>query len=191
MHWTLSDMILDLAHNSIEAGADLVELRIDEHGSSIRIEIVDNGKGMDREQQARALDPFYTEPGKHPGRRVGLGLPFLVQTVDQTGGRYALESTAGQGTRLMVEIDSANVDCPPLGDLAQAATMLMCFDGEYELLLRRSRSAESDETAPRAYEIARSQLREALGDLSYASSRILLGQYLRECEYEIESMEGE
>ena len=191
MHWTLSDMILDLAHNSIEAGADLVELNIDEHGSAIRIEIVDNGKGMDREQKARALDPFYTEPGKHPGRRVGLGLPFLVQTVDQTGGRYALESSAGEGTRLMVEIDTANVDCPPLGDLAQAATMLMCFDGEYELLLRRSRSAESDDTAQRAYEISRSQLRDALGDLSYASSRNLLAQYLRECEYEIESIEGE
>lgn len=189
MHWTLSDMILDLAHNSIEAGADLVELHIDEHGPSIQIEIVDNGKGMDREQQAQALDPFYTEPGKHPGRRIGLGLPFLVQTVDQTGGRYALESSAGHGTRLMVQIDSGNVDCPPLGDLAQAAAVLMCFDGEYELLLRRSRAGKADETAPRVYEISRSQLRDVLGDLSYASSRILLAQYLRECEYEIESME--
>ncbi len=189
MHWSLSDMILDLAHNSIEAGADLVEVSVEERGALIRIEVRDNGKGMDREQQQRALDPFYTEPGKHPGRKVGLGLPFLVQTVEQTGGRYELASEPGTGTRLLVEIETTNVDVPPLGDLAGAATLLMCFDGDYELRLRRRRTARTGGGAGLGYEVTRSELRDALGDLSLVSSRSLVGQYITGCESEIDEIE--
>ncbi|TVQ37126.1 MAG: ATP-binding protein [Spirochaetaceae bacterium] len=191
MHWTLSDMILDLAHNSLEAGADLVDVTVEERQSLVRIEISDNGKGMDQRQRALALDPFYTEPGKHPGRKVGLGLPFLVQTVEQTGGRYELESEPGVGTRLVVEIDAGHVDTPPIGDLAQIAAMLMCFDGDYELRWRRRRTADTTAGVESGYEVERSQLREALGDLAYVSSRSLASQYLRACEDEIQPMEGE
>lgn len=191
MHWTLSDMVLDLAHNSIEAGAAQVDLTVAERGSQLRIEITDNGKGMDRDQQQRALDPFYTEAGKHPGRRVGLGLPFLVQTVDQTGGRYELSSEPGVGTRLVIEIDAGHVDAPPLGDLAGAVTLLMCFDGDYDLRLTRSRvpPVESAEDSDRVYEISRSALIEVLGDLSHVANRALVDQYLRGCEEGLESLE--
>jgi hypothetical protein len=37
---------------------------------------------MTAEELQRALDPFHTDGIKHPHRKVGLGLPFLVQTAE-------------------------------------------------------------------------------------------------------------
>lgn len=179
MHWTLAHMILDLTHNSIEAGASRVEISIAEEGSVLAVAIIDNGKGMDEETRRRALDPFYTEPGKHPGRRVGLGIPFLVQTVEQTGGTYRLDSEPGVGTELHFAVDTAHIDCPPTGSIVDLAVMLFCFDGDYELVLRRSTSA------PMEYTAARSELQDALGDLSDMESRALLEDYLHGCESEL------
>ena len=77
MHATLADVIADTTQNSIEAGASRVELTVMERDNRIAVTIVDNGKGMDADTVSRAFNPFYTEPGKHDSRRVGLGLPIL------------------------------------------------------------------------------------------------------------------
>ncbi len=180
-------MILDLTHNSIEAGASRVEVRIAEDGSVLRVAIIDNGKGMDEATKRRALDPFYTEPGKHPGRRVGLGLPFLVQTVEQTGGTYRLESEAGVGTEVHFTLKTEHLDCPPLGSIVDLAVMLFCFDGDYELILHRSGTpgGASFSGPPTEYTVARSELKDALGDLGDMESRALLEDYLQGCESEL------
>jgi signal transduction histidine kinase len=115
MHYEIVDFVIDIVQNSCEAGASLVELRIDEDDEGIGFEVGDNGKGMDALQQARALDPFVTDGIKHPGRKVGLGLPFLQQALEQSGGRLKLESEKGRGTRLSFRFDTRNVDCPPVG----------------------------------------------------------------------------
>ena len=182
VHWTLAHMILDLTHNSIEAGATRVEVSISQEGSRLRVAIIDNGKGMDDTTKRRALDPFYTEPGKHPGRRVGLGLPFLVQTVEQTNGTYRLESTPGFGTEVHFTVDTTHLDCPPLGSVVDLAVMLFCFDGGYELVLHRG---AANGTPPAEYTVARSELQEALGDLRDMESRALLEDYLEGWESEL------
>ena len=79
MHATLADMIADTAQNSIEAGATNVEVSVTEAEGRILVDIRDNGKGMDEATLKRVFDPFYTEPGKHDKRKVGLGLPLLKQ----------------------------------------------------------------------------------------------------------------
>ena len=100
MHATLSDVIADTAQNSIEAGAKKIELSLIEDGTTISVRIRDNGKGMDMATQERAFDPFYTEPGKHDKRRVGLGLPILKQLCESTNGAVSLSSVPGEGTLL-------------------------------------------------------------------------------------------
>ena len=92
MHASLSDIVADVAANSIEAGAAHVRVEIVEDGGLVRLTVVDDGKGMDAETRERAFNPFYTEPGKHDKRKIGMGLPFVKQTCDACGGEVSLES---------------------------------------------------------------------------------------------------
>jgi anti-sigma regulatory factor (Ser/Thr protein kinase) len=186
MHWTLAHMILDLTHNSIEAGATRVEVRIAQTESQLQVTIIDNGKGMDEATRRSALDPFFSEPGKHPARRVGLGLPFLVQTVEQTTGSYRLESQPGVGTELYITVKTDHIDCPPMGNLVDLAVMLFCFDGNHELVLYRSVSPPAGK--PMEYSVSRGELRDALGELTDLDSRTLLERYLQGCESELQSL---
>jgi anti-sigma regulatory factor (Ser/Thr protein kinase) len=175
MHYEIVDFIIDIVQNSCEAGASLVELRIDEDDEGIGFEVGDNGKGMDALQQARALDPFVTDGIKHPGRKVGLGLPFLQQALEQSGGRLKLESEKGRGTRLSFRFDTRNVDCPPVGDLVGMMVTVLCMPGPGEMLIGRTRGGYS-------YLLRKSELAEALGNLEEVSNLVLLREYVRSQE---------
>jgi hypothetical protein len=187
MHWSLAHMILDLVQNSIEAGARTVDFTLDEVGSALDFEIRDDGRGMDSATLAAAVDPFYTEPGKHPGRRVGLGLPFLLQTVSQTGGRHELKSERGVGTKVAFRLDLAHLDTPPLGNVAELLVDLMCFEGDYELNVIRRHDTSDPEDPERTYRISRSDLQDALGDLTSVGGRRAAEDFLKNWEESIHS----
>ena len=72
----LSLHILDVAENSIAAGATRIEISVRELLSQdeLWITIQDNGRGMTPATIVQALDPFYTS---RTTRKVGLGLPLL------------------------------------------------------------------------------------------------------------------
>ncbi|MDF2845128.1 MAG: hypothetical protein K0R00_3554 [Herbinix sp.] len=72
----LSLNVLDIANNSIRAGAGLVEIDIEIHRDldALSITITDNGSGMTSEQLMQVRDPFYTT---RTTRRIGLGIPFF------------------------------------------------------------------------------------------------------------------
>lgn len=106
----LSMHILDIIQNSISAGATRVILTVDENPASDRlvISITDNGKGMTPDQVRRLADPFFTS---RTTRRVGMGIPLLVQTAQQSGGDVSIESEPGKGTSV-----TAFSDIPILTD---------------------------------------------------------------------------
>ncbi|MCI8359769.1 MAG: ATP-binding protein, partial [Clostridiales bacterium] len=58
----LSLNVLDIAQNSISAGATLVTVETveDEAADRLTIRILDNGRGMTPEQVAHVTDPFFT-----------------------------------------------------------------------------------------------------------------------------------
>ena len=70
----LSLNILDIAENSVKAGASLTEIFIDELGDKLTLTIRDNGCGMSEEIRRTVTDPFYTT---RTTRKVGMGLPLL------------------------------------------------------------------------------------------------------------------
>ncbi|MBR4172883.1 MAG: ATP-binding protein, partial [Clostridia bacterium] len=72
----LSLHILDIAENSVKAGADLIEVGIFENETEnfLKIEIKDNGSGMSEEFLKRVKDPFSTT---RTTRRVGMGLSLF------------------------------------------------------------------------------------------------------------------
>ena len=82
----LSLNVMDVAQNSITAGASLIEILVEEdrQKGELVIFIIDNGKGMSEEQVQRVIDPFYTT---RTTRKVGLGVPLFKMEAEMTGGR--------------------------------------------------------------------------------------------------------
>lgn len=176
MHASICDFALDIVQNSHEAGAGLIELDIAESLPWLEVRVRDDGCGMDAEQLRRALDPFANSGKKHRSRRVGLGLPFLIQGLEQSGGRHRIESERGRGTLVEFAFDLSNVDCPPLGDVRGLLLTVLCMQGGYELVVRRAKGDQE-------YRLRRSELIEAIGGLDTAASIAMLREYIasQEC----------
>ncbi len=113
----LSLNILDIAQNSVAAGASLIEIsiRINTPADKLEITVLDNGCGMTPEQAARVTDPFYTT---RTTRRVGLGVPFLKMAAEMTGGNLRIDSTPGAGTAVTAVFGLSHIDRMPLGGIA-------------------------------------------------------------------------
>ena len=171
MHASLSDIVADVAANSIEARAALVRVSVVEEGGKIVLTVEDNGKGMDEATAARAFDPFYTEPGTHDKRKIGMGLPFVKQTCDACGGTVSLKSEKGVGTTLVCTFQADSIDLPPMGDLAAAVLSLFTFDGDFEMVFLHRKGGEE-------YEIARSELKDAVGGFDTVDGMSLAREFL-------------
>ena len=172
MHASLSDIIADVSANSIEAGAALVQVFVTEKNGTIELKVVDNGKGMPPEIVARAFDPFYTEPGKHDARKIGMGLPFVKQTCDACGGTVDLRSEKGRGTTLVCTFRSDNIDLPPMGDLVAAVMSLFNFDGDFDLVFTHAKGANE-------YSISRLELKDAVGGFDSVEGLALAKEFLQ------------
>ncbi len=80
----LSLNVLDIAKNSVRAGAKNIGIYINEDSDGIlTLKIRDDGCGMDEQTVKAVSDPFYTS---RRTRKVGLGIPFLILAAEQTGG---------------------------------------------------------------------------------------------------------
>ena len=171
MHATLTDVIADTAQNSIEAGASRIEVSLLEDGTTISVRIKDNGKGMDAATQERAFDPFYTEPGKHDKRKVGLGLPILKQLCESTDGSVSLSSVPGEGTILEYSFAAKHIDLPPMGDLIEMVLMLFNYPGDFDLVFTHKKG-ETD------YSISRGELADAVGGFETPEGLSLAREFL-------------
>lgn len=120
----LSMNVLDIAQNSIKAGATLTEIDviIDDINNLLTLSIKDNGSGMDAEMVKRVIDPFYTS---RTTRKVGLGVPFLKMAAEMTGGKLAIDSTPGIGTTVTATFTLDHIDLMPLGDMSGTVSALM------------------------------------------------------------------
>ena len=93
----LSLNVMDIAQNSISAGAGLItiEVREDRGEDTLSISIRDNGRGMTPEQVEHVTDPFFTT---RTTRSVGLGVPLFKMEAEMTGGSFSIQSKLGEGT---------------------------------------------------------------------------------------------
>lgn len=171
MHADIADVIADTAQNSIEAGARNIAVVLCESGGRLSVEIRDDGKGMDEETCRRAFDPFYTEPGKHDKRKVGLGLPILRQICEACEGEVKLESEVGKGTVLSYHFAAGHIDLPPLGDIAKMVVTLFNYPGDFELTFTHRKGEEE-------YSVSRSELADAVGGLETVEGISLAREFL-------------
>ncbi|MDR0909026.1 MAG: ATP-binding protein [Spirochaetaceae bacterium] len=186
MHWTLADLVADITQNGIESGASQVdlsvsELRDDTGKAEFRFTVSDNGKGMNADELEKAKDPFFTDGVKHPLRKIGLGVPFLIQTAEQSGGGTEVKSEPGKGTTVTAWFDLNNIDTPPVGDIPGMFRSVLLFQGPGEIVLRR---ICRDSKRNLDYTVRKSEIVDAIGSLEDAGSLALLGQYLQGLEEE-------
>ena len=116
--------ILDLAENSIQAGATLIQIQVvsDRDADQMTVSVTDNGHGMTRQQLAVAADPFFTSRDARP---VGLGLSFFQYAAESTGGSFSITSKPGKGTTVTGIFIPSHIDCMPLGNLAETMQALV------------------------------------------------------------------
>jgi len=141
--------------------------------------VTDDGKGMDEAELVRAQDPFYTDGVKHRHRKVGLGLPFVIQTIRMTQGRFQISSRKGEGTVVSASFNLEHWDTPPLGDLPATLGPLMALSGDYEATVVRRLTGKR---GTGSWEAKRSELLEVLGNLEDLQSLTLLREYFRDAE---------
>lgn len=132
----LSLNILDIAQNSISAGASLTEIVVNENtkDKTLLIGIYDNGCGMTEEQVKSVIDPFFTT---RTTRKVGMGIPLFKMSCEQTGGRFTIESEKGVGTKINALYKTDSIDFTPLGDIASTIVTIVSMNADKEFLYRR------------------------------------------------------
>jgi signal transduction histidine kinase len=173
VHPTLTEHLLDLVQNAMDAGATFVEVSVAEEEGTITVTVSDNGRGMTKAERQKALDPFQSGGRKHPARRVGLGLPFFLQMVEQVGGHFDLRSEPGVGTSILASYRADHPDAPPVGEWPEGVVQAMALSDQAEMVFRRTRG-------DRVFTIRRSELAEALGGLADAEALDLARGYVRE-----------
>ena len=140
----LSLHLLDLAQNSITAGASLVTIRLTlGEDRMLTMELADNGKGMSPELLSRVTSPFATT---RTTRKVGLGIPMMKENAEKAGGTFTLESEEGKGTVLTASMDTGNIDCLPMGDLSGTLLSLMLTNPLHPDFLFEGKSPKGEGT---------------------------------------------
>ena len=131
----LSEHILDIAENSIRAGAGTVEIVINEDSAKdlLTIEINDNGSGMTKKEIKKVEDPFYTTKTV---RRVGLGIPLLANAAEMAGGSLRLKSAKRKGTKLTATFVLSHLDRQPMGNITTTMLTLIAGNSEVDFIYK-------------------------------------------------------
>lgn len=134
--------VLDIAENSVAAGASIIEITVEEDLPNDRLKLIvqDNGRGMGAEILEGVTNPFVTS---RTTRKVGLGIPLLKAAAEACQGHLYLDSMPGQGTRLQAEFQRSHIDRMPLGDLAGTwLTLIIACPNVHWLFHYRAKTQE-------------------------------------------------
>lgn len=166
--------ILDVAENSVRAGASLIQITvcIRTEEDFLRVTIEDDGCGMDKEQTEKVQDPFFTT---RKTRRVGLGIPFFKQAAECTGGSFSICSEKGKGTKTEALFVLSNIDRMPLGDISGIIHTLLLFNETIDFLYCYQFNEKE-------FTLDTREIREILGDVSFQEPQVssFLMDYLKE-----------
>ena len=174
----LSLNILDVAKNSVTAGATKIDILVEETPERLTITITDNGCGMTPEFVSQVTDPFTTT---RTTRKVGMGLPLMKMEAQMSGGDLSIESQVGKGTRVTSWFDPGNIDMPPLGDLTSSITTLIQGSPNIDFVF-------THRTPQGEYTLDTGEIRQLMGDIPLSEPEVIvwLIDYLHENESNIE-----
>jgi signal transduction histidine kinase len=90
--------LLNLLRNAAEAGAKRVTVEVSVESRLLRIDVSDDGTGMDAEASRRVFEPFYSTKA----RGTGLGLAVSRQGIEDMGGSISVEGVESGGSRFTI-----------------------------------------------------------------------------------------
>jgi PAS domain S-box-containing protein len=105
----LQQVMLNLLRNGAEAmteahaPAPRIVLRVLPDGEMARVEIEDNGPGLDEKTRRHVFDPFYTTKAVGEGTGLGLSVSYFIITENHRG-TLTVESVPGQGTKFIIRL---------------------------------------------------------------------------------------
>lgn len=170
----LSLHILDLVQNSVSAGARNIHIIIKEDSKKdiLSIEVIDDGKGMDKDMLEKAQTPFFSTK---PEKNVGLGIPLLKQSAIHCDGEFKIESVPGKGTRVKATFRNSHIDLPPMGNLEDTLFTIITTMPDVNFYIKYDKDGK-------IFEIDTSKIKEFLGGVPLSHPEVLgfLKNYIHE-----------
>lgn len=97
-------VLVNLSENSMdsirEKGSGGIKVSTSIDGNFALIDYADTGNGMPPEAQAKIFEPYFST--KKSG--MGLGMAIVKRVIDEHGGKIAMVSEPGQGTRFQIRL---------------------------------------------------------------------------------------
>jgi len=155
--------VLDIAMNSISAKATLIEIKILERKTKLKLIIKDNGEGMTKETLEKVVDPFFTT---RTTRRVGLGIPLLYQNVKNTKGVFNMTSKINKGTKIEAIFNKNHLDCLPIGNMSETILSLILIEPNIDYIY-------TFKTPRRKYVLNTQLIKRIIKDVSIIENEVL------------------
>jgi PAS domain S-box-containing protein len=107
-------VVLNIVKNAAEALAEVrdsatepaITIRTRPEGAFARLEIRDNGPGMDEGTRRRAFEPYFSTKGPGGGTGLGLSVAYFIVT-QRNGGTIDVNSSPGHGTAFVIRLKAA------------------------------------------------------------------------------------
>ncbi len=107
----IQQVILNILKNGAQAMAENKDkeepprfiLRVMQERDMARIEIADNGPGMDEATRKRVFEPFYTTKPVGTGTGLGMSVSYFIIT-ENHGGTMEVESSPGKGAKFIIRM---------------------------------------------------------------------------------------
>jgi hypothetical protein len=166
--------ILDIAENSIRAGAKEIKIILEKEtfNDLLKLTVQDNGSGMNEEEMKNAVNPFFT--GKKSGK-IGLGLPLLEEAAKMAKGSLMIRSNRNEGTIITATFLWSHIDRKPIGNISETIVALIGSypDVEFELKLKND---------IKEFKVTTKELKNLLhGEpINSAAVLIFIGKYIEE-----------
>lgn len=143
----ITKLISNLLANAIKFTPEYgrVSITMWRRGNTLLLDIIDTGKGMDKESLDHVFELFYQAEGDTQHIGTGIGLALVKQIVDAINGTIAVESAPGAGTAFHISLPIRNRMSKKVGKEMASAVPLIDENTEEVLPLGDDNSNESND----------------------------------------------
>ncbi len=106
--------LVNLVNNALKysPGEKYLAVNLFQQNGSVKLEVIDRGIGIAREEQGKIFEKFYRvgDPLVHTTKGSGLGLSLVRHIVQAHGGDVKVNSVPGEGSKFIIElpVEAAN-----------------------------------------------------------------------------------